>query len=64
VGREADLAIWTENPYTVPAARLKDLTCDMTLLAGRVVYRRDPARAAVPAEPYALTDEAHHHDHD
>ena len=64
VGREADLAIWTENPFTVPAARLKDLTCDMTLLAGRVVYRRDPARAAVPAEPYALTDEAHHHDHD
>ena len=64
VGREADLAVWTENPYAVPAARLKDLTCDMTLLAGRVVYRRDPSRAAGPGQPYVLSDEAHHHDHE
>lgn len=62
IGREADLAVWTENPYAVPSARLKDLTCDMTLLAGRVVYRRDPSRAAGPGQPSVLGDEAHHHD--
>jgi predicted amidohydrolase YtcJ len=39
VGKEADLAVWDRNPYDVPSAALKDLSCQMTLVRGRVVYR-------------------------
>jgi predicted amidohydrolase YtcJ len=40
VGKEADLAVWDKNPYTVPAAALKDLSCEMTFVKGRLVYKR------------------------
>jgi len=39
VGKEADLAVWDKNPYTVPSAALKDLVCQMTFVRGRLVYR-------------------------
>jgi hypothetical protein len=39
-GKEADLAVWDRNPYTMPAASLKDLVCEMTLVKGRVVYKK------------------------
>ena len=39
VGKDADLAVWDRDPYTVPAAALKDMKAELTLLAGRVVYR-------------------------
>src|SRR6185369_5258813 len=38
-GKDADLAVWDRNPYTVPAAQLKDAKCLLTLLRGAVVYR-------------------------
>jgi predicted amidohydrolase YtcJ len=40
VGKDADIAVWDRNMYTVPSAELKDLRCELTLVAGRVVYRR------------------------
>jgi predicted amidohydrolase YtcJ len=40
VGKEADLAVWDKNPYTVPAANLKDLSCEMTFVKGRVVHKK------------------------
>ncbi len=40
VGKDADLAVWDRNPYAVPAASLKDLVCEMTLVRGRVVYKK------------------------
>ena len=40
VGKQADIAIWDRNMYKVPTAALKDLRCDMTLVAGRVVFER------------------------
>ncbi|MEW6320841.1 MAG: amidohydrolase [Acidobacteriota bacterium] len=39
VGKYADLAVWDRNPYEVPAAALKDMTCTMTMVGGQVVYR-------------------------
>lgn len=42
VGKDADLAVWRSNPYTVSAAALKDLICEMTLVRGAVVYRAAP----------------------
>jgi predicted amidohydrolase YtcJ len=39
-GKDADIAVWDRNMYSVPAAQLKDLRCELTLVAGRVVFRR------------------------
>ncbi len=41
-GKDADLAVWDQDMYTVPTDQLKDLKCVMTLLRGAVVYR-DPS---------------------
>lgn len=37
-GKEADIAVWDRNFYSVPASKLKDMTCEMTLFHGKVVY--------------------------
>lgn len=37
-GRQADIAVWDRDLYSVPAGQLKDLKCLMTLLEGEVVY--------------------------
>jgi predicted amidohydrolase YtcJ len=39
VGKDADLAVWDRDLYTVPAAALKDLKAEMTLVKGRIVHR-------------------------
>ena len=38
VGKQADIAVWDRDLYTVPADQIKDLQCLMTLLDGEVVY--------------------------
>ena len=38
VGKDADLAVWDRNLYTVPTDALKDLKCEMTLFRGSIVY--------------------------
>ena len=45
VGKDADMAVWDRDMYTVPTAALKDLRCEMTLVRGKLVYRA-PAQAA------------------
>ena len=39
-GKDADIAVWDRNMYTIPTEELPNLKCDMTLMAGRVVYER------------------------
>jgi predicted amidohydrolase YtcJ len=39
-GKRADIAIWDRNPYSIPSAELKNLVCEMTMVDGKVVYRR------------------------
>jgi predicted amidohydrolase YtcJ len=39
-GKDADIAVWDRDPYTVPVNALKDLRCELTLFKGKVVYRR------------------------
>ena len=38
VGKDADIAIWDRDPYTVPMEKVKDMKCEMTLFQGNVVY--------------------------
>jgi predicted amidohydrolase YtcJ len=40
VGKDADIAVWDRNMYKIPSAELKNLTCELTLLAGKIVYQR------------------------
>jgi len=41
-GKQADIAVWDHDLYTMPAADIKNLKCEMTIFAGRVVHQ-DPA---------------------
>jgi predicted amidohydrolase YtcJ len=38
VGKDADIAVWDRNMYTIPADDLRNLKCEMTFVAGKVVY--------------------------
>jgi hypothetical protein len=40
VGKDADIAVWDGNMYTMASADLKNLSCELTLLAGKVVFQR------------------------
>lgn len=37
-GKDADIAIWDRDLYTVPTDQIKEMKCTMTLFQGRVVY--------------------------
>jgi predicted amidohydrolase YtcJ len=41
IGKEADIAVWDRNMYTVPAGELRNLRCTMTLLHGEIVFDSD-----------------------
>jgi predicted amidohydrolase YtcJ len=47
-GKDADVAVWDRDIYSVPAARIKDLHCELTLLRGRVVFRDPQSSLSVP----------------
>ena len=38
-GRAADIAVWDHDLYTMPSADIKNLKCELTLFAGRIVYQ-------------------------
>ena len=38
LGKQADVAVWDRDIYTVPVDQVKDMKCRMTLLGGRIVY--------------------------
>jgi predicted amidohydrolase YtcJ len=39
VGKDADIAVWEQDMYTVPSDQLKDLKCLLTMVKGSIVYR-------------------------
>jgi predicted amidohydrolase YtcJ len=43
VGKYADLAVWDRNPYQVATDDLKEMQCEMTIFAGKIVFQRDTA---------------------
>jgi predicted amidohydrolase YtcJ len=40
-GKDADIAVWEQNLYTMPAEEIEHLHCVMTLFRGAVVYQAD-----------------------
>ena len=43
-GKDADIAVWDRDPYTVPTDALKDMKCELILLRGKVVYGAETAK--------------------
>jgi predicted amidohydrolase YtcJ len=41
VGKNADLAVWDRDWYTVPTDAVKDMKCEMTIFAGKVIWTKD-----------------------
>jgi predicted amidohydrolase YtcJ len=41
MGKDADIAVWDRDMYSMPVQELRNLKCTMTLLHGRVVYDAD-----------------------
>ena len=37
-GKDADIAVWDRDLYTMPSDEIRNLKCEMTLLQGRIVY--------------------------
>src|SRR5262252_1200985 len=37
-GKDADIAVWDRDPYSIPTDGIKDMRCELTLLRGKVVY--------------------------
>ena len=40
VGKSADIAVWALDPTTASPAAVKDMTCEITLFQGRIVWRK------------------------
>lgn len=48
-GKDADIAVWDRDPYTVASGELKNLKCELTFLRGRMVYRAADTAIPVPS---------------
>jgi len=38
VGKDADIAVWDRNLYSIPSDDIKNIRCELTLLRGRIVF--------------------------
>jgi predicted amidohydrolase YtcJ len=39
-GKLADLVVLSDNPFTVPEEVIKDIKVEMTIVGGKIVYKR------------------------
>jgi predicted amidohydrolase YtcJ len=46
-GNDTDIAVWDRDLYTMPTADIKNLKCELTVFAGRIVYRDAAAAIAI-----------------
>lgn len=46
-GKDADLAIWDRDMYTIPTGELKNLHCEMTIFGGKIVFQSPTGQIAV-----------------
>ena len=47
-GKDADIAVWDRDPYSVSTEAIKDMRCELTLLRGKVVF--DTSAAATKSK--------------
>jgi len=46
-GKEADIAVWDRDLYTMPTDEIPDIKCELALVGGRIVYRAEDAHVTV-----------------
>jgi predicted amidohydrolase YtcJ len=46
-GKDADIAVWDRDLYTMPAGEIPNIKCELTLVGGRIVYRAEGAPVTV-----------------
>ena len=42
-GKLADMVVWSHDLYSMPISQLKDLSAEITLVGGKIVYEKQPA---------------------
>jgi len=47
-GKDADIAVWDRDLYSVPSESIKDLHCELTLLRGHIVFRDPKSLVTAP----------------
>jgi predicted amidohydrolase YtcJ len=57
LGKDADIAVWDRDMYTVPTGDLKNMKCEMTLFKGEIVFRADATPVTV-SDPKAANPAA------
>ena len=46
-GKDADIAVWDRDLYTMPAEEIPNMKCELTLVGGRVVHRAEGGQVTV-----------------
>ncbi|MEP6645003.1 MAG: amidohydrolase [Acidobacteriaceae bacterium] len=49
-GKDADIAVWDRDPYTIATADIKNLSCEMTLFNGKIVFQSSKTPITVRSE--------------
>jgi predicted amidohydrolase YtcJ len=49
-GKDADIAVWDHDLYTMPPQDIKNLKCELTIFGGRVVYQDAASAIAIRAK--------------
>ena len=44
-GKDADIAVWDRDLYSIPTDAIKDMHCELTLLRGKVVFDRSATKS-------------------
>ncbi len=47
-GKDADLAVWDRDLYSIPSDQIKDIKCQLTLLRGQIVYKAPDSPVSNP----------------
>jgi predicted amidohydrolase YtcJ len=50
-GKDADIAVWNRDLYSMPASDIKNLKCELTIFAGRFVYQDAAAGIVIRKQP-------------
>jgi predicted amidohydrolase YtcJ len=57
VGKEADLVIWSDDIYSIPTDRIRDLKAELTIIKGQVIYKSSETEIEVlPGSEYLSTN--------
>jgi predicted amidohydrolase YtcJ len=51
VGKYADVAVWDKDLYSAPVDDVKELSCQLTLFQGEVVYRAEGTNVSITKGP-------------